>query len=736
MTAMPTQTTPLTGEGTILGTLQYMAPEQLEGSEADARTDIFALGAVIYEMATGRKAFEGKSQASVISAIMSSEPPALSTVQAMAPLALDHVVKTCLAKDPDARWQTAHDVLVELKWIAGGGGALQVADRAAALRFRKRAWLGWIVAAVLLVTLGILVLITVLGRETARQTHAIRFAVPPPEKTTLSPAAPAVSPDGSLLAFLAVTEGRSIIWVRAIDSLVARPLAGSDLASTMFWSPDSRFLAFIAGGKLKKIELATGSVSTICDANSNSQGDWNDDGTIVFSLSMAGPLYRVQAAGGVPTPLTALDRSRGDFSHSWPQWLPNGQDFLYFVRTGLRETTGIYAASLSSATAASKLIAESYAAGRYASIRGSSRGHLVFLKGDTLMAQSFNHSSLTITGEPMRVAEQVGGLAVEYAGNPGFSISRNGVLAYHSITGPRSQLVWLDRAGTHKGAIAASDVWSHPRLSADGNRVAFERPDPKNAAWNNIWLTDTTRGMTSRYTYNSASEGVPTWSPDSARIVFNSVREGSRNLYWKSAAGGQEELLLKSPESKVSSDWSSDGKFLLFHQGDEREGLWDLWALPFSGDRKPFPIVKSPFNETHGQFSPDGRWIVYVSDESGTPEIYAQPFRPSQVASTMLTERIQITSGGASQPRWRRDGRELFYLDQDSRIIALAIKSEPKFEAGKPQPLFQVRGARGLEDILYDYDVTPDGQRFLFNLSLEGTISPITVTVNWDAALK
>ena len=349
MTALPTQTTPLTGKGTILGTLPYMAPEQLEGCEADARTDIFALGAVIYEMATGRKAFEGKSQASVISAIMSSEPAALSTVQAMAPLALDHVVKTCLAKDPDARWQTAHDVLVELKWIAGGGGALQVTDRAAALRFRKRAWLGWIVAAVLLVTLGILVLITVLGRETARQTHAIRFAVPPPEKTTLSPAAPAVSPDGSLLAFLAVTEGRSIIWVRAIDSLVARPLAGSDLASTMFWSPDSRFLAFIAGGKLKKIELATGSVSTICDANSNSQGDWNDDGTIVFSLSMAGPLYRVQAAGGVPTPLTALDRSRGDFSHSWPQWLPNGQDFLYFVRTGLRETTGIYAASLSSA---------------------------------------------------------------------------------------------------------------------------------------------------------------------------------------------------------------------------------------------------------------------------------------------------------------------------------------------------------------------------------------------------
>jgi serine/threonine protein kinase len=445
MTAAPTQTTPLTGEGTILGTLQYMAPEQLEGKEADARTDIFALGAVIYEMATGRKAFEGKSQASLISAIMTAEPPSISTLQSMAPPPLDHVVRSCLAKEPEMRWQTAHDVLVELKWIVDAGSQAGIPKPVVA-HWKRRELFSWALTAV--VSLALLVLAFVHFRQKPTQARPFRFSVSPPEKVTLSPAAPAVSPDGSLLAFLAATEGRSMIWIRAIDSLVARPLAGSDWASTMFWSPDSHFLAFIARGKLKKIELSTGSVSTICDADSNTQGDWNGDGIIVLSMSKTRPLHRVQAAGGVPTQLTALDPLRGDFSHSWPQWLPDSRNFLYFVETALRETTGIYAAALGPATAASKLIVESYAAGRYASPRSSSTGHLLFLDGDALMAQSFNPSSVKLTGEPMRIAEQVGGLMVEYAGNPGFSISQNGVLAYHSITGPRSQLVWLDRAGT------------------------------------------------------------------------------------------------------------------------------------------------------------------------------------------------------------------------------------------------------------------------------------------------
>ena len=435
----------LTAKGTILGTLHYMAPEQLEGKPTDARSDIFSFGAVLYEMATGRKAFAGQSAAGVIASILKQDPAPLTDREEGMPDALDRVIRKCLAKDPDSRWQTASDLATGMEWAVEGGAET---TRTADVRLPARARLAWLLAAGLLVTIGILVVISLRGRETLRPTHAIRFAVPPPEKTTLSPAAPAVSPDGSLLAFLAVTERRSLIWIRAIDSLVARPLAGSDLASTMFWSPDSRFLAFIAGGTLKKIELSTGSVSTICDADANSQGDWNDDGIIAFSLSRTQPLYRVHMAGGVASQLTTIDRSTADVSHSWPQWLPNGRDFLYFVRTTLRETTGIYAASMTSPITSPKLIAESYAAGRYAPGRSNSEGRLLFLNGDTLMAQSFNNSNLTLTGEPIRVAEQVGGLMSDYAGNPGFSISRNGVLACHNITGPSAQLVWLDRAGT------------------------------------------------------------------------------------------------------------------------------------------------------------------------------------------------------------------------------------------------------------------------------------------------
>jgi Tol biopolymer transport system component len=307
------------------------------------------------------------------------------------------------------------------------------------------------------------------------------------------------------------------------------------------------------------------------------------------------------------------------------------------------------------------------------------------------------------------------------------------VLAYHSFSGSRSQLVWLDTSGTRTGILAVSDVWSHPDLSVDGNRAAFDLPDPTTLN-SDLWLVDATRGITSRFSYDPATDGVPVWSPHGDRIVFNSVRTGPRNLYWKSSDGGQEEPLLESAESKVASDWSPDGKFILFMQGDEQRGTWDLWALPLLGDRKPFPVVQSPFNETHGQFSPDGRWIVYASDESGIREIYARPFSAEHPSPTTNGKRVQITSGGGSQPRWRRDGSELFYLSQDSQLMAVAVKSGNEFESGRPRPMFQVRGTRPFHDYLYEYDVTPDGKRFLFNLSREGTVSPLSVVVNWNSA--
>jgi serine/threonine protein kinase len=718
----------VTQEGAILGTLHYMAPEQLEGREADTRSDIFAFGVVVHEMATGKNAFEGKSRASVMAAILEREPPTLTTLNSFTPVLLDRVVKKCLAKEPDGRWQTAADLSTALEWAAENTAAPAVAIARATPRER----FAWFSAAVLLVAVVVLVLAKFSGRESPPPMRAVRFSVPPPEKATLIPASPAVSPDGTLVAFLAATDGRPLVWIRPIDSQVSRPLAGTEDASTVFWSPDSHFLAFIAGGKLKKMEISSGSVSTVCDASSNTPGAWNPEGTIVLTRADYQPLHRVQAVGGVPAPLSTFDPARGDYRHVWPQWLPDSRHFLYFIQTNRSETTGVYASATGSPDA--NLIVASSAAGVYVPSRKGPGGHLLFRRGETLLAQSFDASTLKLVGEPVRIADRVGGVLSDYAGDPGFSVSQD-VLAYHSLIGPRSQLVWLDRAGTRLGTLTTSDVWSHPSLSADGSHAAFELPDPRTLR-GDLWITDTKRGITSRFNYDPANDGAPVWSPHGDRIAFNSVREGSRNLYWKFTNGGREELLLKSAHSKVPSDWSPDGKFILFYQDVEQQNSWDLWVLPLSGNRNPFPVVQGPLHATHGQFSPDGRWIVYASDESGMREIYAQPFSGSQLASTEIRGRKQISNGGGSQPRWRMDGRELFYMTQDSRIMAVAVKTGVEFETGKPQPLFQVRGVRSFDDNLYEYDVTPDGRRFLFNLSQEGTVSPITVVVNWDAAVK
>jgi eukaryotic-like serine/threonine-protein kinase len=720
----------LTQKGVIVGTLSYMAPEQLEGRPTDARTDIFSFGAVLYEMATARKAFPGQSTASVIAAILEHEPPSLANGDAQT--ALDRIVRKCLAKVPAERWQSAQDLSTVLEWV--GENTIGPADPSAkGLGRRPRAL--WVSAAVLAVALLATALAIFTTRRPPPQARTMRFTVSAPDGTVLTPAPPAISPDGSLLAFLAAKEGRTMVWIRSVDSTVARPLPGTDLGSTMFWSPDSRFLAFVAEGRLNKIEISSGAVSRVSNASSNAQGAWNRDEMILLPPARGRPLHRVQAAGGVEIPVTTIDQSRGDLSHGWPQWLPDKRSFLHFVATSNPESTGIYRGTLEPTGAPSKLIISSGAAGAYVRPYTGRSGHLLFLRGDTLLAQSFDPSSLKLAGDPVSIGNPVGGHMPDYSGNPGFSISENGVLAFHSITGARSQLVWFDRTGKRVSAIANSEVYAHPRLSADGKRVAFDGPDPK-MGQNDLWIADSTRGSISRLTYHQASEDIPIWSPTGDRIVFNSVRQDSRDLYWKPTVGGEEELLLRSPESKTPSDWSSDGKYLLFCQGNEREVAWDIWALPLLGDRKPFPVVQSPFNETHAQFSPDGRWLAYVSDESGTREVYVQPFSGRPVASSALSEKTLITSGGGTKPRWRKDGRELFYIDQDSRIIAVPIKLEPTFETGKPQALFQVRGIRSFADILYDYDVAPDGQRFLFNISPDGIVSPITVIVNWDASLR
>ncbi len=723
VTALPTVagSSPLTQEGTILGTFQYMAPEQLEGKEADARTDIFAFGCVLYEMATGRKAFSGTSRASLISAIMSSEPPSVSSVQPMTPPVLDRVAKTCLAKDPDDRWQSAHDVASELKWIAEGSQAGAPVPVVARRKHRER--IAWSLAGVSLA--AALVLAVVHFRRAAIETRPTRFFVFPPEQTTLAggPAAPqaTVSPDGHYLAFGAVTSDKKThLWVRSLDSLAPQKLPGTEGASSPFWSPDSRFIGFFAQGKLKKIDVPGGPPVTLCDAPAGNGGAWNRDGVIVFAPNREGGLARVSAAGGIPTSATTLDRRRKETAHVWPQFLPDGSHFLYLVLSGQRESRGIYVDSLGSEGAKHVLKTEVRAA--YAP-----PGYLLFVRQGTLMAQRFDPNRLRLTGEPVRVAEEV-------AYNPSngrttFSVSENGVLAYRSGGAgglPTTELVWFDRGGKRIESAAGPALYLRPALSPDGKRVAVERLDNRTGI-DDIWLVDLARSTLSRFTFGSFNQRSPVWSPDGGRIVFASDRDGTSNLYQKTSSGaGSEELLFRSDTAKHSTDWSPDGRFIAYENQDPKTGL-DLWLLPLFGDRKPISFLRTEFDEGQGQFSPDGRWMAYTSDESGRREVYVQPFPAS-------SGKWQISTAGGAYPRWRRDGKELFYIAADQRLMAVAVHADSAVQAGQPQALFEPRFS-GIPVI--PHSVSADGQRFLINTPVEEFNSaPLTVVLNWTAELK
>jgi serine/threonine protein kinase len=711
LTSLPTERHAITGEGAILGTFQYMAPEQLEGKEADPRTDIFAFGAVVYEMATGKKAFTGKSQASLISSIMTSEPPAITSLQPMTPPALDRVVKKCLAKDPDDRWQSARDLMSELKWIAEGGSQ---GERTAPFvaRRKSRERLAWIAAAVLLLGLLASLPFTIAHlRHAPVETQTSRFFVSPPEKSTLGTVT--VSPDGRRLAFITRdAAGETQLWVRPLDSLAAQPLAGTDDASYPFWSPDSRFIGFFAGRKLKKVEVTGGPPSTLCNAPDGRGGAWNRDDIIIFAPHASSGLSRVSAAGGEPSPVTTFDSSRQEDSHRFPQFLPDDRHFLYFARSAQLENSAIYVGSLDQPQA--KRIIDANTNVAYAS-----PGYLLFQRERTLMAQAFDAASLELTGAPFRVAEQVGRGRFN---NAYFSVSDTGVLVYQSGGTAKTHLVWVDRSGTQLGSPGPPGEYSFPALSPDEKRVAIARSDAQ-AGNGDIWLLDLAQGIPSRFTFDPADEMCPIWSPDGSRIVFASDRDGSLNLYQKLSSGaGSEEAILKSGDDKVPLDWSLDGRFILYTQFGPAQ--WDLWVLPLFGDRQPIPFLQTKLEWVFGVFSPDARWIAYQSDESGSYQVYVQSFPPSG-------GKWQISSEGGSWPRFRRDGKELFYLAASGKLMAVEVKANASgFEFSAPRPLFEAHTTDR-------YAVTADGQRFLINTPVEESSSaPITVVLNWTAEAK
>jgi serine/threonine protein kinase len=730
LSQLPTANDAITAQGTILGTLQYMAPEQLEGKEADARTDVFAFGVVVYEMATSKKAFEGKSQASLIAKILEIDPPPMSSLQPMTPPQLDHVVKTCLAKEPDERWQSAGDLCRGIEWIAEGGS--QAGVPAPILTKRKnRERLAWSIAAIA-VALGVLGLGAAAYFHRAPQdTRALRFFVSLPDKAGLAGSATvtsgqtgslAVSPDGRWVAFVAGSaEGKYLLWVRSLDALAAQTLAGTDGASSPFWSPDSRFLAFFAGGKLKKTEVSGGSPITLCDAPDNRGGTWSRNGVIVFAPSYPGILQKVSASGGVPAAATML--GAGEIAHVRPIFLPDGRHFLYNANTSSASGVPIYMASLDSNER--KLLLNTDGSNVF-----YTQEHILFLRDTTLMAQPFDSRRLVFTGEAFPVAEEI----QTQPGAPPygvFSASDTGVLAYQTGTAAAgSQLVWLDRTGKQIGVLGDSGRYGDLELSPDGKRASVSIPD-QGGKGRDIWLYDVARGLRTRFTFDPADEFTSVWSPDGSRVVFNSRRKGHLDLFQKASSGaGTEEVLLEDNVDKYPESWSPDGRFILYSTGGNtpRTTGNDLFVLPLSGDRKPFPFLNTQFNEAQGQFSPDGRWIAYRSDESGRGEVYVAPFPGSG-------GKWQISTGGGIYPRWRRDGTEILYFAPDYRLMSATVNGKGgNFEVGVVKPLFGTRPPIGFR---YPFDVSADGQRFLINTFPEqATSAPITVVVNWTAGLK
>ena len=713
--ATPEASHPLTAAGTIVGTFQYMSPEQVEGKEADARSDIFSLGAVLYEMAAGKRAFSGKSHASIVAAILASEPQPISAVQPMSPPALDRVVKGCLAKDPDERWQTAHDVKLQLQWIAEGGSQAGI-PAPVSKRRRWSQYVAWGVAAIfLLAAIGFALAWTL---RTPNSPRLVRASILAPEGNSFKPFDMAISPDGSKLAFAAIdAHGKSQLWVRAMGSSFAQPLAGTDGGIQPFWSPDNQTVGFFADSKLKRIEASGGGLQILADAPLPRGGTWNRDGVILYAPSATGGIFRVPATGGTVQAVTTLDVPKHEDSHRWPFFLSDGRHYVFISRSASVATGAaqVYGGSLD----AKERVRVVDSAGRpaYAS------GRLLFVRGSNLMAQRFDAGSLRLSGDPTPIAEEVGR---DYIFETAYSVSEDGTLVVHSGGVSTSVLTWYDRTGK-AGEVLGSDNFNVIRFSPDGHTLAASIYD--NSGGEDIWLFDLVRGVRTRFTFGPGLSDDPVWSPNGKMIAFDSNRTGSYAIYQKPANGTQkEEMIFGDAAIKFTTSWSNDGKYLLFDRIDpESKGITALWVLPMFGDRKPHSLISTEFNNTYSEFSPDGHWVAYDSNESGKDEIYA-------VAFPNATARFQISTAGGANVQWRADGKELYYTDPDNKIMAVDINSRgDSLQVGTPHVLWQPR----LQPVVTPpYAASADGKRFLVNeLPLQST-SHMTVVLNWNAELK
>ncbi|HXW06407.1 MAG TPA: protein kinase [Vicinamibacterales bacterium] len=719
---------PLTAQGAVLGTYPYMAPEQLEGRETDARTDIFAFGALVYEMATGQRAFQGAAAASLIGAILHTDPAPISTLQPLAPPGLDHVVSRCLAKNPEDRWQTARDLVLELRWVASNPASVPVMqpqrDRRAAL---------WSMASLAVLAAAAGVAIALYFRSPADETVARLTFTPSPGLTLAevrNGGPVTISPDGLRVVYVAVgSDGQQRLWVQALDAMSAQPLAGTEGAAYPFWNPDSRAIGFFANQRLKRINVDGGPPLDLCDAVLPRGGTWNHAGVIVFSAEGGAHLYQVSSGGGVPAELT-FERSNSE--SLWPSFLPDGRHFLYFGR--FREP-GIHVASLDQGEKTTLLAKGLYAGAAYAS-----DGYVMLFKGGsmagTLLAHELDPKRLALVGEPVALAERVP--FYPNFGRADFSVSATGRLIHGTLGPDPTSLVWFDRAGNPIASVPGAVGFQKPVLSPDGTTIGAHRIDPDRQS-QEVWLIDATRGDKERLTTNPGLDIMGLWSPDGRYILYGSTREDTgATTYLKGVRGSTTEVPLfpssDERERQQMTDWSPDGKHIVFGSRGQKT-LWDVWTMPapqLPGGEAGAPALylRTQFNEHDGVLSPDGRWMAYSSDQSGRLEVYVDAF-PTRGAGF-----IPISTSGGRWPQWRRDERELFYLASDHTLMAVPVQTNGGFTAGAPRGLFKLQMKEGGARNEITYAPASDGQRFLVNVTREAAAPPISVFLNWPAALR
>ena len=710
----PQGSQPLTAQGTVVGTFQYMSPEQIEGKEADARSDIFALGAVLYEMVTGKRAFEGKTPASAMAAVLEREPTPISSLQPMTPPALERLVKICLSKDPDDRWQTAHDVKLQLKQIAEGASQASAPAMPVAQHKRGNAWV-WVLTGILGVVAGVALVLAYLASH--RDMRVLRVELNPPDRMQFNLSGdhggPAmISPDGRYIVFSAYGSGGAQLYLRSLDSTSPQALAGTEGAMFPFWSPDSRSVAFFTDDKLKRIEVSGGTPVTICGSTLGRGGSWNQDGTIVAALSYNTGLSQVPASGGTPTPVTTIDGVHYS-SNRWPWFLPDGKHFFYIAVKHNAPTspeTAVFLASLDGKE--NRLLFHTLSNAIYAS------GRLLFQRENSLVAQTFDPSNGKFSGEPQTLSENV-------QFDPGLwrmnlSASTDGMMLYASGTASGTEiLTWYDRSGKRLGTVGEQGEFYDLDLSPDEKKVATTE---LNTAMATIWIRDLANNLKTRLTFSDGAHLTPLWSPDGKEVAFTSNQQAAISVK-TIGSSAPERTLLSSPNPiyQAISDWSRDGRYLMYEQGTGVNT--DLWVLPLSGDSKPFPYTSG---SSRGTFSPDGHWVAYVAQEGGRPEVFVAPF-------PWTGAKWQVSNGGGAGPRWRADGKELFYFDFNGVTAVEVDGARSAFQVGSSKLLFRLP-LRGI--MSREYAPSHDGQRFIAVTPSEGSSQSLTLVQNWPAELK